>query len=158
SGAIDDHRAGAAHAVLAAEVRARELEIVTQEVGQRLANLDHPLVRAAVDDDADLPLFHLGLARETARASARRVSTAAACLGYSREACRPPSGRSGAAARRPTSANASSSGVTPTRPRAASLATTGVGPTPVSAIAHPVHTPASSSVTLAATPTSAKSP
>src|SRR5262249_32802089 len=64
SGAIDDPRAGAAHAVLAAEVRARELEIVTQEVGQRLANLDHPLVRAAVDDDADLPLFHLGLARE----------------------------------------------------------------------------------------------
>src|SRR5207237_10637015 len=90
-GAADDHRAGPAHAVLAAEVGAGQLEIVAQEVGQRLAHLDGPLVGPAVDDHADGALLHgAARARETARPRARRVSTAATCFRYSLEACRSP--------------------------------------------------------------------
>src|SRR5438132_1818001 len=76
-GAVDGDGAGAADAVLAAEVGAGEVEILAQEVGQRLAHLDGLLVEAAVDGDADDALDHRRsvAARSAARASARRVST-----------------------------------------------------------------------------------
>ena len=38
--AVDQHRAGAAHAVLAAEMRAGEAELVAQEIGERQPGLD----------------------------------------------------------------------------------------------------------------------
>src|SRR5687767_7822418 len=47
--AIQDDRAGAAHAVLAAQMRPGQLEIVAQEVGERLAHFHRALVRAPVD-------------------------------------------------------------------------------------------------------------
>ena len=79
-GAVDGDGAGAADAVLAAEVGAGQVEVVAQEVGQRLAHLDGLLVNAAVDGDADDALDHRGAsvaARSAARPSARRVSTKA---------------------------------------------------------------------------------
>src|SRR5581483_11092773 len=51
--AIHQDRAGAAHAVLAADVGARQLQVVAQEVGQRAARLDVALVSAAVNGEAD---------------------------------------------------------------------------------------------------------
>src|SRR5205807_4266205 len=47
--AVDKDGAGAADAVLAAEMRAREAELVAQEIGEREARLDRALVRRAVD-------------------------------------------------------------------------------------------------------------
>src|SRR5947207_492061 len=165
SGAVDDDGARPAHAVLAAEVGAREVEVVAQEVRQGLAHLDGLLVGPSVDGDADRPLDHRRSpveprppARSAARARARRVSTEARCLRYSLDACRSPSGSTPAATRLPASSNAAGASLAPTRARAASRATTGVGPTPVSAIAPAVQTPASSIVSVTATPTRAKSP
>ena len=47
-------RAGAAHAVLAADVGAGQAQVVAQEVGEQQARLDLPLVGPAVDRDGDL--------------------------------------------------------------------------------------------------------
>ena len=44
--AVDEHRAGAAHAVLAAHVRAGEPEVLAEEVRERAARLDGALDRA----------------------------------------------------------------------------------------------------------------
>ena len=42
--AVDEHRAGAAHAVFAAEVGARQAQALAQGVGERLARLDGQLL------------------------------------------------------------------------------------------------------------------
>ena len=47
--AVDEHRARAAHAVLAPEVRAGERAVLPEEVGERLAGLDAPRRARAVD-------------------------------------------------------------------------------------------------------------
>src|SRR5215472_9636481 len=163
-GAVDDDGAGAAHAVLAPEMRARQIEVVAQEVRQRPPHLYRPFVGTPVDGDADRALVHRGsaarppTARSVASTSVRRARTPARCFLYSREAWRSLSGRTNADTRRPTSSNAASVGFAPTSARVASRGITGVGPTPVNANAAVVQTPASSRPTVAATPTSAKSP
>ena len=53
-GAIDDHRAGAAHAMLAADMRAGEQEIVTQKVAQQQARFHATPIGCAVHGDGDL--------------------------------------------------------------------------------------------------------
>src|SRR5262249_42875461 len=158
--AVDDDRARAAHTVLAAEMRSRQLEVVAKEIGERLPGFHAPLVRSSVDGDANNAFDHRisPRARSAARASARRVRTLATSFRYSLEACRSLSGRSASETRRPTSSIAGGDGRLPTSSRTASRARTGVGPTPVSATLHAVHTPASSRVSVVATPTSAKSP
>src|SRR5204862_2405445 len=51
--AVEEHRAGAAHAVLAADVSAGQVQLVAQEVREQQAGLDLALVGAAVDGDGD---------------------------------------------------------------------------------------------------------
>ena len=51
---IEQDRAGAADAVLAAEMRAGEAEAVAQEIGERQPHLDLVLVALAVDGQRDL--------------------------------------------------------------------------------------------------------
>ena len=46
---VHQHRAGAAYAVLAAEMGAGEPELVAQEIGERDPRFDTALVRLAVD-------------------------------------------------------------------------------------------------------------
>ena len=53
-GAVDDHRAGAAHAMLAADMRTGEQEIVTQKVAQQQARLHATPIGCAVDGDRNL--------------------------------------------------------------------------------------------------------
>jgi hypothetical protein len=52
-GLVQDHRAGPADTVLAAQVRAGVAEVVAEHVGQRPAPLDHQVVVPAVDLDRD---------------------------------------------------------------------------------------------------------
>ena len=54
--AIEPHGAGAAHAVLATEVRALHAAVLAQEIDQVLAALDLAHDRRAVDLDAHAPL------------------------------------------------------------------------------------------------------
>jgi NAD(P)-dependent dehydrogenase (short-subunit alcohol dehydrogenase family) len=78
--AVEEDGAGAADSVLAAEMGARQLQVLAQEVREALPRLHQALVRLAVHGQADdtrrvhaAPLP----ARSQARASARRVSTPA---------------------------------------------------------------------------------
>src|SRR5262249_56359104 len=68
---VHAHRARTAHAVLAAHVRARQLELVAEEVHQALARLDPTTDRRAVDGERDGDgVFHVTPARAR-RGSAR---------------------------------------------------------------------------------------
>ena len=53
--AVEQDGAGAADAVLAAQMRAGEAELVAQEIGERPAYLDLFLVALAVDGQRDFP-------------------------------------------------------------------------------------------------------
>ena len=72
--AVHQHRAGAADAVLAADVRAGEREVLPQEVDEQLADGAPPGARHAVDREPDRRLGH-DVAPAIARFSARTVST-----------------------------------------------------------------------------------
>ena len=62
--AVDQHGAGAAYAVLASQMRARELQLFAKEVRQMLARLDPPAHRRAVDRGLDLDVeLHLRIRR-----------------------------------------------------------------------------------------------
>ena len=52
-GVVQDHRAGTADAVLAAQVRAGVAQVVAEHVGERPARLDDQVVVAAVDPQPD---------------------------------------------------------------------------------------------------------
>src|SRR4051794_27506600 len=56
--AVHKHCARAAHAVLAPHVRAGQIQVLAQEVGQRAADRHGALVDAAVDGDPDRPLAY----------------------------------------------------------------------------------------------------
>ena len=81
---VDQHRAGAADAVLATEMGSGQLELLAQEIGQMLPRLDAAPQRLAVERRVDLDVF---MAAEVRRAHAaalaarpprtRRVSTLA---------------------------------------------------------------------------------
>ena len=64
--AVEEHRARAADAVLAADVRPRQTEPVAKEVGQQQTRLDRLSHRAPVDRELDLD--------HRARSTARRTS------------------------------------------------------------------------------------
>src|SRR5262245_34069859 len=72
-GAVKPDRAGAAHAVLAADVRPREAESVTDEVREQKAGLHIFAVGAAVDGQLD---GDHAAARSHARVTARKTSVA----------------------------------------------------------------------------------
>ena len=56
--AVEPHRAGAAHAVLAADMRAGEREIVAQEIDQRLTHLDTRGNVLAVHTNINIEVAH----------------------------------------------------------------------------------------------------
>src|SRR5262249_18073641 len=71
---VDDHRARAAVARVAADVAARQVEVVAQEVDEELARLDVALVGRAVDGDRDVhQRVAASCAARVARISARRM-------------------------------------------------------------------------------------
>ena len=118
--AVDQHRAGAANAVLAAEMRAGQLQLLPQEIRQMLARLDAPLQRLAVQGRFDLDLFvadQIELAHAAALSDkplrTRRVSTVAMC---SRVSPRSPGVSSGARSCRIACSNADVSGSGARRP------------------------------------------
>jgi hypothetical protein len=59
--AIQQHRAGAANAVLATDVRPRQAQIVPDEVGQELPWFDFAPVLSLVDSNRDLVLHGFGI-------------------------------------------------------------------------------------------------
>src|SRR6202043_4061194 len=104
--AVDQHGAGAADAVLAAEMRAGQLHLLAQKVGEMLARFyaapQRPAVQGRLDRDLVLAeeivagivdgIGHAG-ARAASELSTRRVSTAAMCSSVS---ARSPAVSSGA--------------------------------------------------------------
>ena len=78
--AVEEDRAGAAVAGVAADVRARQVEVVADEVDEQLARLDLALVALAVDGDRDRVLEsarHCLLRLLEPRRTARAASTSA---------------------------------------------------------------------------------
>src|SRR5207253_5218940 len=74
---VDDHRARAALAGVAADVAARQVEVVAQEMDEELTRLDVALIRRPVDGDRDVHQ------RAAASCAARVASTSARCVRYS---------------------------------------------------------------------------
>ena len=73
---VELHRAGAADAVLAADVGAGQPRLVADEVGEEQAGLDRALVGDAVDLDRHGSRVHAApVARPAAFSSARRTIT-----------------------------------------------------------------------------------
>ena len=93
--AVDDHRAGAAVAGVAADVAAGQVEVVAQEVDQQPARLDLALVGRAVDVDRDPPAatrsprsIHVSSSPRSDASSPRGPrATSARWRRYSLEAC-----------------------------------------------------------------------
>src|SRR5581483_12122367 len=102
-GAVEADGAGAADAVLAADMRAGEAQRVAQEVRQEQARLDGLAPPAAVDDDVDLDHAAPSCAFRHARSSARSARTPVRWRWYRGDACIVPGGSTAAA----TSARAS---------------------------------------------------
>src|SRR5688572_28027154 len=90
--AVHEDRAGAAHAVLAADVRAREPEILAEEVGERAASRDAGRHVPPVDAEAHRDLVHAA-SRPTASRTASSASTRTRWARYSAEACTSLDGR-----------------------------------------------------------------
>ena len=74
--ALDQHGAGAAHTVLAADMGAGEADLVAQEVGKIDARLDAAGVFGAVDVDLDIAFFHALYVHALYRAPARPSAAA----------------------------------------------------------------------------------
>ena len=77
---VEEHGAGSAHAVLTADMRARQVEILTQEVGERRAQVHVSFVVLAIDVYPDGPLHAGPRQRRRAAASTRPASVAATVL------------------------------------------------------------------------------
>src|SRR5262249_47499238 len=76
--AVDPHGAGAADAVLAADMRAGQMQVFAQRVGQQFARLGAKLVRLAVDAEPDRNFAHrFAPARSAASVIAPALSTSA---------------------------------------------------------------------------------
>src|SRR5260370_266341 len=78
--AVDDDRARTADPVLAADVGASEIEVIPEEVRQRLARLRRTCARRAVDPQGDVRHQSLPLAAFPAAARRPRRTTAAATV------------------------------------------------------------------------------
>src|SRR5262244_2119912 len=122
---VDAYAARAAYAVLAADMTARERDVVAQEVDQRLARVDPFAHLLAVHGDGDVVE---ALAHDGARASCcatRRSSTPARWVFTAPEAC-----TSSAGSRSSPSAFTAASTSPPASAGSACRARTGVAPTP----------------------------
>src|SRR5262249_2049214 len=69
--AVEQHRAGAAHAVLAAEMGAGQPAILADRVGERAPRLDADIVPAPVDREREVDLVAHGRCSMAARSAAR---------------------------------------------------------------------------------------
>ncbi len=69
--AVDQHGAGAADAVLAAEMGAGEAAVLAERVGERAPRLDRDRVRRAVHRERDRPPGHAAAFLSAARIAAR---------------------------------------------------------------------------------------
>src|SRR4051812_8769515 len=157
--AIEVNRAGAAHALLAADMRAFEPERIAQEIGEAAPGLGARLVRLAIDLQLDGFVAHaVFLARSSAVLRARATSTAATSLRYAEEACRSSVGWRRSPTRLPTACRSASDGVLPTSAPASAAASKGEASTPPNASLADSTAPEALSVTCAPTDTSAKSP
>ena len=161
--AVDQHRARAAHAVLAPEVGAGQAEVLAQEVGQRHAHLGG---RLAVVRRSRRSVDLVGHARSSCRPSrgrGRAPGAASTCARWRRYSAVPWRSAGGSRSRAASAAAARER----CRPMPALPDERGFGRrAPAPAVGHadearraPRSTaPSSSSATIAATPTSAKSP
>src|SRR5262245_35831932 len=159
--AVDEHGARAAHAVLAADVRAGEAQGLADHVDEQPARLDGELVANAVDGQGDgdgRRHAQLPVARSAAMAMASRVKWWASLLRKAAEPCTSAGGLVASAARRAASSIAAPDGAPPSSASSAARARIGVGPTPQSAMRARSQRPDAPSVTRTATPTRAKSP
>src|SRR5262249_23987488 len=156
--AVEQHGAGAAYSVLGADVRAREIEAVAQEVGEARARLDRALVRLPVDVQADRSRHAAwSFARPTASTRARVMSVAATARRYSAVAWMSAAVSSARVALSDAARSMATVPASPTSPRSSTARRTGVGPAPNSAVRTRAMRPARKPTTAMA-PMSAKSP
>src|SRR5882724_5308047 len=158
--AVQHHRAGAADAVLAADMRPGQAQLVPQPVDERQSRGHLRLAPLAVHFDADLVqgLAHCRLAFSRASRSARAASTRARWRRYSLDACKSPPGSVSFAAPSAAFSIASSSSLVPTRRAAIFGNASGVPPAPPRPNAARTQRPFPSRATWAAAATIAKSP
>src|SRR5437867_10396924 len=152
--AVEQHRADAAHALVAAFLDVEDAERLAQQLEQRLVGAHVDLARPAVEDE---PRDHRR-ARSTARPSARRPSTPATWRRYAPDT---NASEGGASASRATWAARASASAVGSRPRSASSAAracTGRSATPPKARRASSTRPRRSRLTSATTATIAKSP
>src|SRR5712692_584790 len=157
---VEHHRARAADAVLAADVRAGETQLFAQPVHQRQARRHCAWVALAVH----LHLYriqcfaHAALAFSRASRSARAARTAARCRRYSALAWRSLPGSVSVAAAWAASSTTASSRRVPTRRAAIFGNASGVPPAPPRPNAARTQRPSPSTAICAAAATIAKSP
>src|SRR5204863_7033572 len=128
--AVHQDGAGATNTVLAAEVGPRQVAVLAQEIGQRLARLHRVPVLVAVDREGHFQLTHCPSASLIALSNARVASTAASSRRYAAEAWTSPGGSRSSAASRPTAPRSTSRALDPTRAVSAAVARCRVPPTP----------------------------
>src|SRR5687767_13473564 len=157
--AVEQDRAGAADAVLAAEMGAGEAELLAHEIGEREADLDLLVVALAVDGDGDVAGFPHARppTRLCAAISARRDITVARCWRYDAGAC---TSASASSLRHSSQASlqTSSEAVWPTRDFSTSRIRTGIFATPPMVSDTRLILPFASSSRRAAAEAMAKSP
>ena len=134
--AVEEHRAGTADPVLAADVSPGQPEVLTQEVGEERPGLGVPLAGLPVHPHADRQVMGSTIAqaappaRSTAVANARPVSTPTRCRVNSGVAWMVPAGSiSRSEASVAAAAKSSAEGRSPSSRALAALASTGVSPT-----------------------------
>src|SRR6202051_3384769 len=159
--AVEENGAGAAHAVLAAEMGAGQAELMAQEIRQRHPHRHGGFMALAVDGDGNASRLAHGLLplpmRSCALTSARRDSTVAKCRRYDAGAWISSMASSLRNASQ-ISRSRFSAMTSPISARSTSPARTGAGPMPPSASDRRVTLPLLSSSISAAAETMAKSP
>ena len=127
-GAVDPDRAGAADAVLAADVRAPQPQLMAQEVREQQPRLHLLAAEPAVDLDRDRNHGASNAFRQ-ARPTARSTRTRVSCFRYAGEAWRFPGGSTAAAATSPASRAASASTARPASPTSTTSGRSATEPT-----------------------------
>src|SRR5207244_6987932 len=163
---VDQDGTGAADPVLAAKMGAREFQVVAQEIRQRAARLGQSFTVGTVDGQFNDLFFtrHLSSslgdqwARCAASARARRTRLVATYVRYAALAWTSPGGSMSLTTSAAAAAMVCSSGFWWLSACSTLGERTAVGATPNSATRASEQLPAASSATVAATPTSAKSP
>src|SRR5262245_16604673 len=147
--AVVDHRARAAIARIAADVRAREVEVVAEEVHEEAPGLDLALVALAVDGDRD-PLRRDRLHQLLpACSTARTASTSARWRRYAAEAWTSSGGSRAAPRTASTTAASSASADTTTGTAATHPSATRARPSETVAAAFAIQVPSLPIVTAA---------